>query len=110
MVIDKIGVDAPVETFGLDAELAPVVPTGDNAADVVAWYDFSAKPGTGSNVVFGGHVTWFGPAVFYDLPLLVAGDVVKLIGQDGTEVTYTISTSTGCWRTTRRPLSDVADA
>lgn len=91
MKIDKIGVDAPVETFGLDEQLAPVVPTGDNARDVVAWYDFSAKPGTGSNVVFGGHVTWFGQAVFYNLGNLVAGDVVNLVGQDGTQVTYTIT-------------------
>lgn len=91
MVIDKIGVNAPVATYGLDEERAPIVPTGDDARDVVAWYDFSAKPGTGSNVVFAGHVTWFGPAVFYNLPNLVAGDTIQLVGQDGTNVLYTIS-------------------
>ncbi len=91
MFIDKIGVDAPVDTYGLDEDLIPLVPTGDDARDVVAWYDFSAEPGTGSNVVFGGHVTWFGPAVFYNLPSLVEGDDIRLVGEDGTQVIYKIS-------------------
>ncbi len=64
MIIDKIGVDAPVLTFGLDENAIPEIPT--DPWDV-AWYDFSAQPGTGSNAVFAGHVTWFGPGVFYDL-------------------------------------------
>jgi LPXTG-site transpeptidase (sortase) family protein len=91
MVIDKIGVNAPVGTYGLDEQLAPIVPTGDEAKSIVAWYDFSAKPGTGSNVVFAGHVTWFGPAVFYNLPSLAAGDTISLVGDDGTKVDYTVS-------------------
>ncbi len=91
MVIDKIGVDAPVEAFGLDANQVPEVPTGPDAAHVVAWYNFSAKPGTGSNAVFAGHVTWFGAAVFYSLTDLTAGDDIKLRGQDGTLLTYKIS-------------------
>lgn len=91
MVIDKIGVDAPVEAFGLDSQQVPEVPTGPNAAHVVAWYNFSAKPGTGSNAVFAGHVTWFGAAVFYSLTDLTAGDQIKLRGQDGTLLTYKIS-------------------
>lgn len=91
MVIDKIGVDAPVEAFGLDADQVPEVPTGPDAAQIVAWYNFSAKPGTGSNAVFAGHVTWFGEAVFYSLTDLTAGDEVKLRGQDGTLLTYKIS-------------------
>jgi sortase A len=90
-VIDKLGVEAPVQTFGLDENAIPKVPTGDNAADVVAWYNFSAKPGTGSNAVFAGHVTWWGPAVFYNLTSLAEGDAIKLRGQDGTELTYVVS-------------------
>lgn len=91
IVIEKIGVDAPVQTFGLDTSAAPEIPIGDDAADIVAWYDFSARPGTGSNAVFAGHVTWFGPAVFYNLTSLGQGDVIKLRGQDGTELTYAVS-------------------
>lgn len=91
MVIDKIGVNAPVERYGLDENLAPVVPTGGNAASVVAWYDFSVQPGAAGNSVYGGHVTWFGSAVFYNLTALTAGDTVRLVGQNGAQVTYTVT-------------------
>ncbi len=91
MIIEKIGVQAPVDTYGLDENAVPEVPTGDDAAQVVAWYNFSAKPGTGSNAVFAGHVTWFGPAVFYNLTALAPGDIVKLRNDQGTELTYTVT-------------------
>jgi LPXTG-site transpeptidase (sortase) family protein len=93
MVIDKIGVDAPVEAFGLDANQVPEVPTGPGQApgQIVAWYNFSAKPGTGSNAVFAGHVTWNGAAVFYHLTSVAVGDEIKLEGQDGSVLTYKIS-------------------
>jgi LPXTG-site transpeptidase (sortase) family protein len=91
MIIDKIGVNAPVLSFGLDDNAIPVVPTGDNAADIVAWYNFSARPGTGSNAVFAGHVTWFGAAVFFSLSSLENGDQIKLVGQDGVELVYTVN-------------------
>lgn len=91
MVIDRIGVDAPVNVYGLDENAVPEVPLGSDAADVVAWYNFSAKPGTGSNAVFAGHVTWNGRAVFYDLQTLQPGDPIRLVGTDGTELTYVVS-------------------
>src|SRR5439155_18999711 len=47
MIIDRIGVNAPVAVYGLDENRVPVVPTGDYAGGVVAWYDFSARPGSG---------------------------------------------------------------
>jgi LPXTG-site transpeptidase (sortase) family protein len=91
IAITKIGVDAPVQEFGLDESAVPEVPTGDNAATVVAWYNFSAKPGTGSNAVFAGHVTWNGTAVFYNLTSLTPGDEIDLKGLDGTTLKYTVS-------------------
>ena len=91
MVIDKLGVNAQVQTFGLDAQAVPEVPTGTNAAQIIAWYNFSAQPGTGSNAVFAGHVTWFGPAVFYSLTSLANGDVIKLVGNDGEEIVYEVN-------------------
>ncbi|MGH2362139.1 MAG: class F sortase [bacterium] len=88
IVIDKLGVNAPVSMFGMDENLVPKVPY---TATDVAWYDFSARPGTGGNAVFAGHVTWNGPAVFYDLDQLVTGDQVKLAGQDGTQIVYKVT-------------------
>jgi LPXTG-site transpeptidase (sortase) family protein len=91
MIIDRLGVDAPVATYGLDENRVPIVPTGPDAAEVVAWYDFSAKPGTGGNSVFAGHVTWFGNAVFLSLDTLQAGDEIRLRDDKGAEVVYRVT-------------------
>jgi len=91
IAIGKIGVDAPVDVYGLDDKGVPEVPLGSDAAEVVAWYDFSARPGTGSNAVFAGHVSWNGKAVFYDLQTLQTGDVIELVGAEGTRLTYVVS-------------------
>ncbi len=91
LVIDRLGVDAPVGVYKLDENGVPEVPVADDAGEVVAWYDFSSKPGGGSNAVFAAHVTWNrAPAVFSDLDNLQAGDVVRLVSDDGTEYTYEV--------------------
>ena len=72
MFIERIGVAAPVAVYTLDENRIPIVPTGPYAGGVVAWYDFSARPGTGGNAVYAGHVTWNGAAVFYSLTALGA--------------------------------------
>lgn len=91
LIIEELGIDGVVDTYGLDENAAPEVPTGDGAAEAIAWYNFSARPGTGSNAVFAGHNSWFGDAVFTYLHELAAGDTIRLIGGDGTELVYTIS-------------------
>ena len=91
MRIASIDVDAPVATYGLDEDQIPEVPTGDGAGSLVAWYDFSAQPGTGSNAVFAGHVTWFGQGVFFDLKTLVVGDEIELADDDGTSLVYRVT-------------------
>lgn len=91
LVIDGISVDAPVETYGLDEDGVPVVPVGDDAGDIVAWYDFSSPPGMGSNSVFAAHVTWNkAPAVFWEIKKLKAGETLVLATQDGREFTYEV--------------------
>jgi len=88
LVIDRIGVDAAVFPYGLDENRVPQVPL--NPWDV-AWYDFSARPGTGGNAVFAGHVTWNGRAVFFDLDKLAPGDAVRLVSGNGAELVYTVT-------------------
>jgi len=90
MIIDRIGVNAPVAVYGLDENRVPGVPTGDYAGGVVAWYDFSARPGSGGNAVFAGHVTWNGAAVFYSLSTLGAGDQIRLVDDRGAQVVYQV--------------------
>jgi LPXTG-site transpeptidase (sortase) family protein len=91
LMIDRLGVDAPVGVYELDENGVPEVPVADDAAEVVAWYDFSSKPGAGSNAVFAGHINWNrAPAVFANLNDLQAGDVVRLVSDDGREYTYEV--------------------
>ena len=90
IVIDRIGVNASVFTYGLDANRVPEVPL--NGSDV-AWYDFSSPPGTGSNAVFAGHVTWGGNAVFYQLDEVQVGDRISLRSDNGIELAYIVSES-----------------
>lgn len=88
MIIEPIGVDATVATFGLDQEGLPQVPLN---GEQVAWYDFSAWPGTGSNAVFAGHLDWEGaPAVFARLNELQVGDTITLTTA-AWERTYTVT-------------------
>lgn len=95
IVIDKIGVDAPIITLGADANLHPEVPDDPY---VVAWYEFSTKPGQGSNAVFAGHVDWTVngqpvTGVFWGLRELEEGDVVKVLLEDGSELRYRVTHS-----------------
>jgi len=88
MVIERIKVDAPIVELGLDKDGVPQVPL--NGKDV-AWYNFSAKPGAGSNAVFAGHVNWAGAlGAFGRIDQLVKGDTVRLIADDGRQFTYDV--------------------
>ena len=92
MIIEKIALDGQVITMGLDEDHVPLVP--DNPNDIV-WYDFSTRPGWGSNAVFSGHVDWTirgvpVTGVFYDLRKVEVGDIIKIRLEDGTEYQYKV--------------------
>jgi LPXTG-site transpeptidase (sortase) family protein len=91
LVIPDLGIDAPVGRFGLDENASPEVPF---EKDLVAWYDFSAYPGTGDNAVFAGHYTFNGEAVFRHLGNLQSGAGVIIRGDDGTELLYRVASVT----------------
>jgi LPXTG-site transpeptidase (sortase) family protein len=89
--IDSIGVDAPLIYLNIDANGNMDVPSDP---ELVAWYDFTSKPGLGSgNAVFSGHVDYrgHGPAVFWDLSDLATGDVVEVQLRDGVVVQYAVT-------------------
>ena len=95
LVISKIGVSAPftVKPVGTDGQM----PNPNGPEDVV-YYDFSqwpglgGVPGKGGNVVLAGHVDYinYGPAVFWRLHELEAGDTIEIDLGDGTKATYKI--------------------
>jgi LPXTG-site transpeptidase (sortase) family protein len=89
IAIPEFGVDAPVVIRSVDANGIMQTPDGPSE---VAWYDFSGRPGFGSNAVFSGHVDYInhGPAVFWHLKDLEQGDVVEVRLEDGTVYQYTV--------------------
>jgi LPXTG-site transpeptidase (sortase) family protein len=89
ILIPRIGVDAPVVVKGVGDD--GVMQSPDGPWDV-AWYDFSARPGFGSNAVFSGHVDYrdVGPAVFWRLRELEQGDIIRVRLADGAEYGYRV--------------------
>jgi len=90
LIIPSVRIDAPVVVKGLDEN--SVMESPDNAWDV-AWYDFSARPGAGGNAVFSGHVDYVnvGPAVFWRLKELQAGDRIDVRFADGDSLSYGVT-------------------
>jgi LPXTG-site transpeptidase (sortase) family protein len=58
--------------------------------DIVAWYTFSRRPGTGGNAVYCAHATWNGEAVFSRLPELQPGEKFSFINDNGARLTYNV--------------------
>lgn len=90
LVAPALGIDAPVITLGVD--VYGTMESPDNPTDV-AWYNFSALPGEGSNVVMAGHLDFagYGPAVFYNLKNARRGDEVHLVLSDGSIARYRVT-------------------
>ena len=62
---------------------------------IVSWYKETAELGETGNVVIAGHVDYWnvGPAVFYHIGDLVAGDEIVLTGENGNEFTYAVDSN-----------------
>lgn len=87
--IPAIRVDAAIEDVGLTADGAMDVPKDYNNT---AWYEPGSRPGDQGNAAIAGHVdSKTGPAVFWDLPKLQAGDEVFVVGDDGVERRFVVT-------------------
>ena len=91
IVIESIGLDRKIVSVGLDKQRMPIVPDHD-----VGWYNLSARPGTGENIVLWGHVLRFRtapkkPAPFANLKNAKVGDRVVLYDSKGKAFRYTIT-------------------
>jgi LPXTG-site transpeptidase (sortase) family protein len=89
IVIPGIDVDAPVTVKGMTPDNMMQPPDGP---EDVAWYDFTARPGSGGNAVFSAHVDYhdYGPAVFARLKDLAQGDMVEVRLADATVRRYRV--------------------
>jgi hypothetical protein len=103
--------DAPVEpaalsatevwlpTLGVRSRLVGLDVGADGALqppadpDVAGWFVRGPAPGEPGPTVIAGHVDWrSGPAVFYRLDELVAGDRVEVARSDGQVFAYRVAT------------------
>lgn len=86
--VDSIGLDAPVE----EGSIVDGVMQDPSGPWVVTWYQQLSKVGQGSNVVMAGHVDYWdvGPAIFQGVPSLQPGDIVRVIGENGESVEYSV--------------------
>ncbi|MGH2458587.1 MAG: sortase domain-containing protein [Chloroflexota bacterium] len=74
--IPRIGVDAPVETVGLEAD--GTMGTPKSFSDV-GWYGYGPTPGQAGEAVLAGHVdSVHGPAIFWSLRDLKPGDRIEV--------------------------------
>jgi hypothetical protein len=88
--IGEIGVDAPVEAYGVDRRTGEMdVP--DNVRDV-AWYQFGPSPGQPGSAVLAAHVDLAsqGAGVFFNLDELEPGDIVSVDYDDGSSQDFEV--------------------
>jgi LPXTG-site transpeptidase (sortase) family protein len=86
--IPAIGVDSGLVDLGVDATGALLPPADFSTA---GWFAAGTVPGEIGPAVLAGHVDdYTGPAVFYRLEDLTAGDQVVVTRTDGRTVTFTV--------------------
>jgi len=100
--IPAIGVDTALTTIGVDGAGA-LVPPADH--DRAGWFAAGPAPGEVGPAVLAGHVDdRTGPAVFFRLEELEAGDEVVVTRSDGRPVVFTVT------RVAAYPKTDFATA
>jgi LPXTG-site transpeptidase (sortase) family protein len=90
LLIPAIGVDAPVDAVGVDANGDMAVP---GQVRRIGWYRFGAKPGSpAGSVVMSGHVdsAQQGLGAFSALGKLKAGDVLTVADAAGRQLRYRV--------------------
>jgi sortase (surface protein transpeptidase) len=86
--VPAIGVSAPVIPLGLNSDRTLQVPQdfGDTG-----WFTDGPEPGERGAAVIVGHMdSRSGPAVFYRLRALRAGDLIRIRLKDGSKVRYVV--------------------
>jgi hypothetical protein len=102
VTIPAIGVDSTLTELGVDAAGA-LVPPADFAQ--AGWFAAGPAPGEVGPAVLAGHVDDYrGPAVFFRLEELTAGDQVVVTDRDGQALSFTVT------RVADYPKSDFATA
>ena len=98
--IPAISLTVSLSTLGLNADGTVQVPTD---VQQPGWYGLGPSPGEIGSAVILGHVdSRAGPAVFFKVPSLVAGDIVDVSFADGVTAQFKV-TSTAIYLKTHFP-------
>lgn len=89
LIIDVLGIDAPVGEYGVASNGQMDVP--DNITEV-GWYKFGPSPGQPGSAVLAAHVDLAGPGrgLFFDLAELEIDDEVMVSYDDGAQHTFRV--------------------
>ena len=89
ILIQAIGVSAPIIPVGLNADRTLQVPARFGDA---GWFTRGPEPGEPGAAIVVGHVdSVSGPGVFYHLRALKGGDVIKIVLKNGWTVRYVVT-------------------
>jgi Sortase domain len=92
VTIPAIGVTSRLLRLGVAADGSIQVPSVYTQASEAAWYKYSATPGQIGVSVIEGHLdSYSGPAVFFRLGALRAGDRVNVILADGVTAVFRVT-------------------
>ncbi|RJL22485.1 class F sortase [Bailinhaonella thermotolerans] len=88
--IAKIGVGAPVDPVGINANGIIEAPPIENP-NLIGWYKHGPTPGEKGPAIILGHVdTYTGPAVFAELATLKKGDRIEVSRADGSVAVFAV--------------------
>ncbi|WP_298788787.1 class F sortase [uncultured Marinococcus sp.] len=89
LLIPSIDVEANLQGVGVLDNGQMGVP---DSAEGVGWFEPGVTPGEEGNAVMAGHVdSKSGPAVFFDLEDMEAGDEVQVTNEDDQELAFTVT-------------------
>lgn len=104
VAIPSIGVDAAIEATGILENGEMGVPEDINQ---VGWFEPGFKVGAKGHAVLAGHVdSLTGPAIFYHLKKVEAGEKVIVTDKDGREMVYEIQEKTS-YPTDEAPIEEI---
>jgi sortase (surface protein transpeptidase) len=87
--VPAVGISSSLVPLGLDSAGALVPPADFGQA---GWFAGGTLPGAVGPAVIAGHVdSWRGPAVFFRLRAVAAGDAVLITRADGSVVRFTVT-------------------
>ncbi|HUG07970.1 MAG TPA: class F sortase [Acidimicrobiia bacterium] len=105
LIIDVLGIDAPIGQYGVAANGQMDVP--DNVTEV-GWYKFGPRPGDPGSAVLASHVDLAGAGrgLFHDLDELVVDDEVAVSYSDGATHSFRVI-ATATYLKTELPLDAI---